>query len=122
MKQQTKLLQQALNHLDEIDFVGIVERMDEFILMLAHVFQLEIDERLLEKENSNSERFGLDLTNSGTRKAIEPLIAYDRIIYAKAREKYIDQFHAFLAIVEKNRHPRYTVSNKNCLRRLVLHE
>ena len=118
---EPKLLHMALDNLDAIDFVGIVERMDEFILMLAHVFQLGVDESSLAKENSNSERFGLDLSNKETRKVVEPLIAYDRIICAKAREKFIDQYHSFLAVLEKNKQLSYTTVNINSLKKAIIH-
>lgn len=115
-----QLLQQALQNLDTIDYAGIVERFDEFILMLIGEFNLNVSEDVLNKQNPNSERFGIDITKPDICKALEPLIAYDNMIYSIARNRYIDHLHAFLAKLEKGGYPRFTTVNTGLLKKTIL--
>ena len=62
----------------------------------------------------------MDITDPNFRKAIEPLIAYDNIIYTTARYKFIESLHTFLAKVEKSQYPRYTSVNVNNLRKIFI--
>ncbi len=113
-------LNNALKNLESLDYVGITERLDEFILMLAATFGFRITSEQVSKENTNNMKFGMDLSSNAFREAIEPLIEYDRIIYTVARRKYIDSLHQFLATLEMSQFPRFSSVNLNVLRRVLI--
>lgn len=114
------LLQLAYKHLDAIDLVGTVERIDEYLLMLIGLFGLEVGAEAMERQNSNNERFGLDISNKDICHALEPLIACDNILYEQARKRFIETFHAFLVDLERGRFPCFTTTNVPGLKQALL--
>jgi hypothetical protein len=109
----------ALRNLQSFDVVGIVERLDEFVFMLAHMFDFTIAPEHFRKENSTNQVFGLDINDKEIRKALTPLIEVDQIIYAKARERFIEELHSVLASVEKREYARFSTVNVNRLKSYI---
>ena len=103
-----QLFNQALVHLSRIDFVGVVERLDEFIAMLCYRLGWHVHESDSLQENINPNTYGLDIHAPETRDALEPLIQWDQMIYRVARERFIDDMHDFLAEFEKSKWPRFS--------------
>ena len=112
-------IQTALTNLEEIDFVGTVERLNEFILLLISTLDINTTNNMPKRENTNNNKFGMDSNNKALITALNPLIKYDKIIYDKAREIFIDKFHNFLASIEKSQHSRFTTTNLNDLANIV---
>lgn len=93
-------LKTAQATLDKIHFVGIAERLQEFMLMLASTYQMLPAETLKIYENSNQQRFGLDTQMPETQDALLPFIKADKILFEQARKRFIGDFHQFLADLE----------------------
>lgn len=98
----------ALQNLDKLDFVGTTERLGEFQTMLCYELGWKFYERKIEKENINNNNYGLDIQNASIRKALQPLIQWDNMIYRIARERFIDDMHIFLAKLEKKKQAKFT--------------
>ncbi len=92
----------AFKQLDSLDFVGISERLTEFIVYLFYGLGWEVDSIDIPKENQNLERFGFDMSNKEIKSAVTPLIEFDWIIYCRAREIFISRLHLMLAEFERN--------------------
>jgi len=99
-------LNAALENLEKIDYVGITERLKEFMILLS----MEENFKLIEyqKENVTKNRYGLDINNIDIRKALQPLIQNDHIIYKFARKKFIANFYQSLYNFEIKKGPRYS--------------
>jgi len=97
----------ALQNLNKLDFVGVSERLTEFQLMLCDTFDWKFTQESI-KENANTSYYGLNINDESIRKALQPLIQWDTLIYRTARERFIDDMHSFLAKLEKNSVPRFS--------------
>ncbi len=97
----------ALQNLNKLDFVGVSERLTEFQLMLCDRFDWKFTQEST-KENANTSYYGLNKNDASIRKALQPLIEWDTLIYRTARERFIDDMHSFLAKLEKNSVPRFS--------------
>ena len=101
-------LESAKRKLDEIEYVGITERLNDYMALLSQ----ELDFKELEREkklNITSETYGLDITNPKIIKALEPLICYDNIIYQYAKEKFEKDI---LSLREKKNYKKYNYFDK----------
>jgi hypothetical protein len=109
------LIDQALQHLDKINYVGTVERLNEFISLLCYRLGFsQPNESSIIKENSNSRTYGLDIKDKSICRALQPLIGWDKLIYNQARHRFVDDLHQYLVELEKSKGPRYS-SVKNRL-------
>ena len=79
-----KNIEKALENLQKIDFVGVTDRLEEFIDILAYEFDFEKLAKNKISINRNSNKYGLDVTNEATREALLPLIDKDMTIYKGA--------------------------------------
>jgi hypothetical protein len=103
------LINQALQHLNQIDYVGTVERLNEFISLLCYRLGFsQPNESSTIKENSNSRTYGLDIKDTSICRALQPLIGWDQVIYNQARHRFIDDLHQYLVELEKSKGPRYS--------------
>lgn len=84
-------LASAKKAIDQIDYVGITEQLDNYIQLLAFEFKLPSVIKS-KKLNITSESYGLDINNPLTIEALAPLICYDEIIYKHAKEKFERDF------------------------------
>jgi len=100
------VLNNALKNLEKINYVGITERLKEFMILL----NLSEGYKLIDynKENVTKNRYGLDINNSDIRKALQPLIQNEHIIYMFARKKFINDLHKAMIERELKRGPRYS--------------
>ena len=80
-------LNSAIENLKNISYVGITERLKEFMILLAIKENFKLIE--YQKENVTKNRYGLDINREDIRKALQPLIQYDIILYKMARERFI---------------------------------
>lgn len=111
-----QLINQALQHLNQIDYVGTVERLNEFLLLLCYRLGFtQANESSPIKKNTNPETYGLDIKDESIRRALQPLIGWDQIIYRHARERFIDDVHHFLAELEKSKSPHYISVRNNLI-------
>lgn len=99
-------LNAALENLEKIDYVGITERLKEFMILLA----IKEDFKLIEykKENVTKNRYGLDIHNVEIRKALQPLIQNDQIIYKFAWKRFVEEFYKIIYNFEMKKGPRYS--------------
>ena len=84
-----KNIEKALENLQKIDFVGVTDRLEEFIDILAYEFDFEKLDKEKTNANKNSNKYGLDITNEETRKALLPLIDKDIIVYEEAKKTFM---------------------------------
>jgi len=81
-------LESALNVVDRLDLVGIVENIDLFYRVLAA--RLGLSPVLnIPHENKQSEKYGMNAADAEFQAAVEPLIKYDRILYQNAKKKFL---------------------------------
>ncbi len=99
-------LNNALNNLEKIDYVGITERLKEFMILLAIKENFKLIE--YKKENITKNRYGLDINNINIRKALQPLIQNDQIIYKFARKKFVENLFETIYNFEMKKGPRYS--------------
>ena len=83
-----KNIEKALENLKKIDFVGVTDRLEEFIDILAYEFDFEKLDKAKTNANKNSNKYGLDITNEDTRKALLPLIDKDIVVYEEAKKTF----------------------------------
>lgn len=102
------LIGQAISNLKKIDFVGITERLDEFMSMLCFYLGWSYIHKEKISENVNTQNYGLDHKNQDIVDALQSLISWDQVIYKLARERFIDDMHTFLAKLEKQQWPRFS--------------
>ncbi len=95
-------------HLNKLDFVGTVERLDEFLALLCYSLEWKLPNSKSPIENKNDSDYGLDIKDVSIREALQPLIQWDNLIYRVARERFIDDMHSFLAELEKNKWQRFS--------------
>jgi len=103
-----QVLNSALQNMKKIDFVGTTERLDEFQAMLCYRFNWKFTNKKNNKENINTNYHGLDIKNESIRKALQPLIQWDNIIYREAKERFIEDIHHFLIELEKSKGPTFS--------------
>ncbi len=101
-------LRTALNNMARISYVGITERLDEAMCMLADQLGKPLRTNRAPMENTHSQNFGLDISNPATRSALDPLIHYDWLLYDRARELFISRLHEWLAKLELKSPPAYS--------------
>ena len=95
-------------HLNKINYVGTVERLNEFISLLCYRLGFsQPNESSIIKENSNSRTYGLDIKDESICRALQPLIGWDKLIYNQARHRFIDDLHQYLVELEKSKGPRF---------------
>jgi hypothetical protein len=111
-------INQALIHMNKLDFVGTTERLKEFQSMLCYRLNWMFCDKQEEKININTSYYGLDIKDETIRKALQPLVQSDNIIYRIAREKFIDDMHRFLVEIEKSKGPRFSTSRSPFIRSL----
>jgi len=95
----------ALSNLDELDFVGTVDRLSDFISMLISTFSFDTTSDNQQRENANNHKFGMDHNNRPFMNALAPLIKYDQIIYGKAHQLFTDTFHDFHSNKQNSQQP-----------------
>lgn len=83
-----KNIERALENLQKIDFVGVTDRLEEFIDILAYEFDFEKLDIAKTNVNKNSNKYGLDVTNEETRKALLPLLDKDIVIYEESKKTF----------------------------------
>lgn len=83
------MLEEAKKRLNNIEFVGITEKLDEYMRLLTFKLKLPHNSACGNKRlNITSEHFGLDIDDKETQKVLEPLIYYDKIIYQQAQDRF----------------------------------
>jgi len=97
-------LNNALINLEKIDYVGITERLKEFMILLAIKENFKLIEPI--KENVTKSRYGLDINNIELRKVLQPLIQNDHIVYRVAREQFMKNLHNLMIEYELQKGPR----------------
>jgi len=82
------MLKEAKARLNNIEFVGITEKLDEYMRLLTVKLKLRNSVHANKKLNITRENFGLDIEDKEVQGVLEPLIHYDKIIYEQAKEKF----------------------------------
>jgi len=113
-----QMINTALIHLNKIDFVGTVERLNDFYLLLAGSLSLKVEKDELVKENANGCNFGLDISDTKISKVLQHLVDWDNLIYRIAKEKFIDDLHGFLIDFEKNQSLKFSSVKHNIIKKL----
>jgi hypothetical protein len=102
-------LKMALDNLEKIDYVGITERLKEFMIFLSIKEKFKLIE--YKKENITKSRYGLNINNPEIIKVLLRLIEYDNILYSYARKKFIKDFHNVLGEYEIKKSFSYSTIN-----------
>ena len=112
----------AISNLQKIDFVGVTERLGEFMALLCfqNDWKINTSEEIVENKNSNN--YGLDIQNPKIREALQKLVKWDNLIYKLARERFIDDMHLFLAQLEKQKWPRFVTVRELMLKNIFKEE
>lgn len=92
-------LAEAKEELNGIDYVGVTERLDDYMDYLSYKLNFKKNKVKNKKLNITIETYGLDINNKEIQKVLEPLICYDKIIYDEAKKKFEKDF----CLVVKNR-------------------
>lgn len=87
-----EIIQDAKDRLEIITYIGITERLDDYIFLLSHKLGFSKLQFKNKKLNVTEESFGLDTGNSEIEKVLEPLIYVDKIIYKEAKIKFEKEF------------------------------
>ena len=87
-----KIFQEAKEYLDSMDYVGITERLDDYMSLLSYGLDIGRVNKRAKKLNVTTESFGLDIENREIQEVLEPLIYYDKILYKQAKEKFEKDF------------------------------
>ena len=74
----------AKNNLNTINLVGVMESMDDFFRKLQQFFNWNESEQYTERLNSNSNKYGFDLTDQRTRNVLYPMVNKDLLLYDEA--------------------------------------
>ena len=114
-----QMINAALVHLDKIDYVGTVERLDDFYLLLAGSLGLKVNKCDIKKENANGINYGIDVTKPEIAKTLQPLIGWDNVVYRIARERFIDELHRFLIQLEKDKWVGFSTVKVNMINRII---
>jgi len=83
-----KNLEKAINFLDDFEFIGTTENLENFLKCMHYELDLNILSKIsIPKSNINKNKYGFNLDDSQTRKALDRLITQDKIIYNVACTK-----------------------------------
>jgi len=93
-------LRKAMKNIEKLDFVGLQEELNKFMLMLAYYLDKKPDDIVEKKLNITNERYGLDITNKEVQKILYPLYDLDIILYDKAYKIFIDKYYDFVKLIE----------------------
>jgi len=93
-------LNQGLKSLYKIDFVGIQEKLDQFMTMISYEFGWIYENQ--PKENINQNNYGFDINNPEIRKALKPLYEQDIIVYNEAKKIFSLQESLYLKTENKS--------------------
>ncbi len=113
-------LQMALGNLENLNLVGILEQLDEFIIILSLIFGFTITKEYLHPANKNEYWFGMNAGSAELRHAVRPLIEHDEILYRKARKMFIEIHHGVLAILEERHYSALDTASLERLQALVV--
>lgn len=86
------MLEEAKERLNKIKFVGITEKLDDYMRLLTFKLKLPNSAYGNKKLNITSENFGLDIEDQETQKVLEPLIHYDKIIYQQVKDRFEKEY------------------------------
>jgi hypothetical protein len=96
-------IERAKQVIDTIEYVGITERLNEYMEFLSQEFGIRGPVKN-KKLNITSETYGLDIKNPDIIKALEPFIAYDKVIYQYTKEKFERDIGSFLENKKYKKH------------------
>lgn len=94
-----KLLDQALQNIEKFDFIGFMENYEESIVKLSRVLGRQAPSPIAKEQvldvlmdsNSGMRRIEIQRPNDRTLAGLEELVAYDRLVYAKAEKLFRHQ-------------------------------
>jgi hypothetical protein len=75
----------AKRTLDEIDVIGVTEHLDSFVARVGELMKISYPESTPNR-NAQGNRFGLDVLNGDTIRAMLPFTQFDSIIYQLAND------------------------------------
>jgi len=99
----------ALRNIEKIDYVGITDRIKEFMFLLYKKEKFELID--ITTENMTKKRYGLDINQLEIRQALQPFLQNDAIIYRYAKKRFIDDLYEIIKNIENQKGPRFS-----CLR------
>ncbi|RVU83391.1 hypothetical protein EOL70_16835 [Leucothrix sargassi] len=79
-----KRVDYAKKALKDIEFVGTLEELDDFLNMVNNQLNLNSTYSRAPRENVNTRKYGLDINDEKIRKALFPLIDKDILLYKEA--------------------------------------
>lgn len=79
-------LNEALATMSDMDLVGCMERMGDFMNDLAKLVGLAIPP-LHEKKNKHSERYNLNINDAETIRVLLPYVIYDMVLYERVKHQ-----------------------------------
>lgn len=100
----TEMLEGAKFYLEKIEYVGITERLDDYMRLLRYRLKLHRHHFTNKKLNVTSESFGLNIEQEEIQKVLEPLICYDKIIYDEAKHRFSKDFFEIEGKIPKSFH------------------
>lgn len=91
----------AVKNLNKINFVGVTEHTSEFTKMVSDYFGFLVNKET-PQINSNTNKYGFDLSSDLTKKALEPLINKDRDVYHIANKIFQENHKDYKKIKSLN--------------------
>ncbi|PWQ98694.1 sulfotransferase family 2 domain-containing protein [Leucothrix arctica] len=82
-----KNIKRALLNLDSVEFVGTLERLDDFLAYVSYKLSLELTFHGAPIANVNRRNYGFNIDDTETRKELYPLIKKDIVLYDAALKR-----------------------------------
>lgn len=86
----TEKLEQAIKNMQSINFVGIQDRLEDYLKIIGYEFGWQFDKQ--PRLNVNNSDYGFNLEDPDTREALLPLYRQDLILYQEAKKSFENLF------------------------------
>lgn len=83
-------LEKAINNMQSINFVGVQDRLEDYLKIIGYEFGWQFDKQ--PRLNVNNADYGFNLDDPDTREALLPLYRQDLILYQEAKQKFENLF------------------------------
>lgn len=93
-----KSVENAKLNIDRINFVGITEGLEDYFKIISLAFKWDLGFEPRNKVNVNSNKYGLDLNNRGTKDVLYRLVDKDILVYEYATQRFKSTQFAYLSI------------------------
>lgn len=97
-----KIIERALQNLENIEFVGTLERLDEFLSYMSYELSFKVNLQCAPVANVNTRNYGFNIKDPRIKKALYPLVDKDIILYEAASKRLDKDISSYNGVLFDN--------------------